>query len=295
MCKTFLEVLEKIKGQADVLNDLDERAVELGVIIPVLRQLEWDTDDMSEIYPQKRLLGAGKGDGDGKVDYALQARGKCRVLMEVKRWSIALSGEHEEQLANYCCRQEPGPNLAVLTNGQHWKFFLPPLSRGNTRQHPEVRKFLDIDIFASPEFVENNFNRFLARSNLTEHTVSETQEEARALLQYPSLASFAFIEPGARTTKSAYNWHDVIQGFCDIMATRHPERCRERILSFGQWFSASQNRSFPLYLEDLDLYVKRVSDSEGRQVISDVMREFGYLNCTFTVSTSKQPKSPRLH
>lgn len=287
MPRTFLEVLEKIKSQADVLNELDERAVELGVIIPVLWQLEWDTDDMSEIYPQKRLLGGGKGDGDGKVDYALQTGGKCRVLMEVKRWSIALNDEHEEQLASYCSRQMPGPHLAVLTNGRHWKFFLPPLSQGYTRQHPEVRNFLDIDIFANPEFVESNFNRFLARSNLAEHTVSETQEEARALLQHPSLTSFAFIEPGASTTKSAHNWHEVMQGFCDIMAARHPEKCRERILMFEQWFSATQNRSFPLHLEGLDLYVKRVSDSEGRQVISDVMREFGYLNCTFTVSMSR--------
>ena len=287
MTEAFSVALDKIKGQDEVLNDLDERAVELGVVIPLLRQLGWDTDNMNEIYPQKPLYGVASGEGRGKVDYALQTGGKCRVLMEVKRWSIALNGEHEEQLASYCCRQESGPNLAVLTNGRHWKFFLPPLSQGNTRQHPEVRKFLDIDVFAGTEFVESNLNRFLARSNLVEHTASETKEEARALLQHPSLTSFAFIEPGAKTTKSVYNWQEVIHGFCDIMAARHPERCRERILLYGQWFSASQSRSFPLHLENLELYVKRVSDSEGRQVISDVMREFGYLNCTFTVSMSR--------
>ena len=224
MSRAFLEVLEKIKSQADVLNELDERAVELGVIIPILRQLEWDTDDMSEIYPQKRLLGDEKGDGDGKVDYALQAGGKCRVLMEVKRWSIALNDEHEKQLASYCSRQRQGPNLAALTNGRNWKLFLPPLSQGYTRQHPEVRKFLDIDIFSDRESVESNFNRFLARKNLVQHTVSETYREASDLLRCPRLISFSFIEPRARTTKSAYNWHEVIQGFCDIMAARHPEK-----------------------------------------------------------------------
>ena len=130
MSKTFAEVLAKICRQAKTLNGLDERAVELGAVIPVLRQLGWDTDNMSEIYPQKPLSGATSGEGGGRVDYALQTSDKCRVLMEVKRWSIDLNSEHEEQLTNYCFRQNSGPILAVLTNGQRWQFFSPSVKPG---------------------------------------------------------------------------------------------------------------------------------------------------------------------
>ena len=53
MSESFAGVLEKIEGQSGFLSKLDERAVELGVIIPVLRQLGWDTDLMTEVYPQQ--------------------------------------------------------------------------------------------------------------------------------------------------------------------------------------------------------------------------------------------------
>ncbi len=301
MSASLPEALSKVRTQQNLLQVQDERAVELGVVIPLLRQLGWDTDNMYEIYPQKLLPGTVEVESRGKVDYALQTEGKCRVLMEVKRWSIDLGDQHEEQLASYCRRQEAGPNLAVLTNGRRWKFFLPPLSQGRPLYNPDIRAFLDIDIFTDPIVVESHFNRFLARENLVDHTISNTQEDARVLYEESentlraaglssknprSLNSFTFLEPGAKTTKSANTWYEVIQGLYDIMAVRHPERCREGILWLGQWFSACQSQEFPQYLEALGLYVKRVSDSEGQQVISDVLEWFGYMPGTYHVSMS---------
>ncbi len=287
MSSNFAEVLTKIKSQQDSLEVLDERAVELGVVIPLLRQLGWDTDDVREIYPQKLLYGAATWEGRGKVDYALQTGGKCLVLMEVKRWSTALNDKHEDQLAEYCRLQESGPILAVLTNGRHWKFFLPPLRSGNTFRYTAIRKFLDIDIFTHPAVVESSFNKFLARGNSVADTVSKTQEYARALIHKPSPTAFTFIEPGAKTTKSAHTWNEVIHGLCEIMAVRYPERCRERVLLLGYWFSTIQSKEFPVHLKALELYVKRVSDPEGQQAISDILGEFGYPARSFTISISR--------
>ena len=304
MSEILAELLSKIKSQQNSLQARDERAVELGVVIPLLRQLGWDTDNMSEIYPQKSLFGTGYGEGNGKVDYALHTEGKCRVLMEVKRWSIALNYKHEEQLASYCHRLESGPNLAVLTNGRHWKFFLPPLSRGKIRQSSTIRKFLDIDIITNPQVVESQFNRFLARSNLVKNTIGKTQKDARALFQEsrnapaaespskdfqnePRSVSSTSINLDAKTTRSAHTWYEVIRIIGHLMLYRHPETCRERFLSLGKWFSVSQSEEFRQYLEVLDLYVKLGSGSEGQQIISDVSAEFGYSPSAFTVVLSK--------
>lgn len=39
MTKVFEDQLSKIKGQESVLEGLDERAVELGVILPLLKRI----------------------------------------------------------------------------------------------------------------------------------------------------------------------------------------------------------------------------------------------------------------
>ncbi len=74
MTTTFEEQLAKIKAQASVLENLDDRAVELGVILPLLKQLGWDTEDLTQIYPQKRVPGAGKVDYEPLVLVNIRGR-----------------------------------------------------------------------------------------------------------------------------------------------------------------------------------------------------------------------------
>ena len=181
MTTTFAATIAKIKGQAEVLSDREERAVELTVIVPILRDMGWNTDDPSEIYPQKPLLGASRGDGEGKVDYALQIGGKSRVLIEVKRWSLGLNEEHEKQLSAYC--REGKPNLAILTNGRQWRFYLPPVNRKSVRQTPGVREFLAFEITGGHAELEGYFARFLAREKFVGQALNKTLADARALHQ----------------------------------------------------------------------------------------------------------------
>ena len=158
MSEAFELTLGKIKQQAEVLNDLDERAVELGVIIPLLRQLGWDTDNMREIYPQKRLMGGGKTDGDGKVDYALQINDKCLTVIEVKRWSHQLNEwDEKNQLEPYC--RAAKASIAVLTNGRRWQFYRRPTSKTSG-----LRPFIHFDIANEPHEVEATLRKFLARN-----------------------------------------------------------------------------------------------------------------------------------
>ena len=173
MTTTFAEQLSKIKEQAFVLENLDERAVELGVILPLLKQLGWDTEDLTQIYPQKPVPGGGK------VDYDLQVADASRVFIEVKRWNHTLTDEDEGQLRDYCLTRKP--SLAALTNGKQWRLYLPPLQN---RRSGEIRPFLVFNITDEPKEVEKNFRRFLARENmLTVSAVKKTVGDARVLFK----------------------------------------------------------------------------------------------------------------
>ncbi|MXY43824.1 MAG: hypothetical protein F4Y50_07210, partial [Dehalococcoidia bacterium] len=96
MTDTFETTVATITSQASAFESLEEKAVEMFVVLPLLKQVGWNTENVSEIYPQREL-------SDGrKVDFDLQIDGESRILIEVKSWKQTLNDDHESQLANYC-------------------------------------------------------------------------------------------------------------------------------------------------------------------------------------------------
>ena len=177
MTKGFEEQLSKINSQTSVLKGMDEKAVEFGVILPLLGQLGWDTANLSEIYPQWQLPSGGK------VDFDLQINSESRVFIEVKNWSVELKsdGSPEEQLENYC--REGKPALAVLTNGCQWWLYISP-SRWNKKAKLANRLFLEFAVTDEPSEVERSFRQFLARDKMSSaQLVNSTIKAARELLK----------------------------------------------------------------------------------------------------------------
>ena len=169
MTTAFQQALAKIKDQQDVLENADERAVELGVILPLLRSVGWDTEDLRQIYPQEGF----PGDGRDRVDYALQIEGESRVLIEAKRWKYPELTKEEPTLLKYCNLGKP--YLAALTNGRQWLLYFKPKHDRKARQ---LKKFLLFDIVSEPpEKVEGQFSNFLGRKNI--FRIEETVKEAR--------------------------------------------------------------------------------------------------------------------
>ena len=183
MSESFAGVLEKVEGQAGFLSKLDERAVELGVIIPVLRQLGWDTDLMTEVYPQQVIKIVSNAGGYGQVDYALQIDRKLKVLLEIKRWSVELVRGHEAQLNKYCTAAgayAAAPELAVLTNGRQWQFYRTHWSRVDPPPIGKISEFLKFDIINDePSVVECNFRKFLAREQFLDKRIIGRAGDAR--------------------------------------------------------------------------------------------------------------------
>ena len=139
----------------------------MGVVIPVLRQLGWDTDLVTEVYPQQSVRMVSKTGGYGQVDYALQIDGKCKVLLEIKRWSVELAREHEVQLNKYCTAagaNAAATELAVLTNGRQWKFYRTHWTKLDPTPIGRISEFLKFDIINDdPAKVECNFRKHLER------------------------------------------------------------------------------------------------------------------------------------
>ena len=157
MSNTFETTLTNIKGQESIFKDRDERAVEIGVVLPLLRQVGWNTDNVSEIYPQHELPDSTK------VDYDLQIDGESQILIEVKRWGHNLDERDEKQLADYC--RSAKPKLAVLTSGQSWRLYLPPTKGKST----PLRRFLELDLVTDQTTeIVSNFRQFLARNRMSD-------------------------------------------------------------------------------------------------------------------------------
>ena len=172
-CVTFRDTLDSILSQRFLLNNLDERAVEIAVVLPLLSSIGWDTGNMAEVYPQSPV------GGGGKVDYDLKVHGQSRVLVEVKSWRHPLNEGEEKQLEGYC--RQAKPKLGVLTSGSRWMFYLPPTDGKDAK----LRLFLDFDITSlDPLKVHENFENFLARGKFaTETSTADVVREAKKLFK----------------------------------------------------------------------------------------------------------------
>lgn len=123
---TIRDLREKIVAGVFV----NEAQVSMGVVARLLRALGWS--DPESVSPEHAI-------GSRRVDYALMRQPfGAAVLIEVKRVG-KLKAKGEDQLFGYCAKQ--GVPLAVLTDGQEWRFYYP----GGTGTY-EQRRFATADL-----------------------------------------------------------------------------------------------------------------------------------------------------
>ena len=148
----ILSLIARVKGNP-ALRTADEAAIKQAVVLPLLQILGWDSGDINEVFPEYTVESR-------RVDYALRVNGTNEFFLEAKRPGENLEA-HEEQLLEYSFRQ--GVELAALTNGFTWFFYLP------TRKGDwSARRFYAIDIDAQdPDDVAEKFIAILSKSNVT--------------------------------------------------------------------------------------------------------------------------------
>jgi hypothetical protein len=107
-------IIEKIKNFRDIYEQ-NEMAVREHIINPILKALEWDTENPKEVLPNVVVQ-------EGIPDYSLIKEGKKVLIVEVKKLDVDIE-EREviTQLGKYCYNE--GVEYGVLTNGTVWILF----------------------------------------------------------------------------------------------------------------------------------------------------------------------------
>jgi len=141
----------------------NEAAVSQGVVLRLLHTLGWPAYDTQTVSPQYPLE-------DRRVDYALcHPPGKPLAFIEVKK--LGQSEGAERQLFEYAFHR--GVQLAILTDGQEWNFFLP----GEQGDYSERRVYkLDIIERDIAECV-HRLNRYLKYDAIVSGAAIEAARE----------------------------------------------------------------------------------------------------------------------
>jgi hypothetical protein len=113
MEKKIVSLINDLKSNKK-LSTFDEASTKQAVVLRLLSFLEWDIFNVEEVYPDYSV-------NSSNVSYALRIKNTNKVFIEVKRVHSKLDN-HQKSLVNLASRE--GVNLAVLTNGIIWWFYL---------------------------------------------------------------------------------------------------------------------------------------------------------------------------
>lgn len=151
MVEKIKSFIEELKGNPRI-GAFDEAATKQAIILPLLHQLGWNTYNIDEVTPEFSVE-------NKRVDYSLRINNTNEVFLEVKKTGEDLE-RFQEQLLDYSFRQ--GVELAILTNGKTWWFYLPT-KKGDWK----TRKFYTIDIIQQEsQDVGQKFIDLLSKNNI---------------------------------------------------------------------------------------------------------------------------------
>ena len=154
--------VESLKNNPRVLS-YDEAATKQAIILNLLHLLGWNTYNIDECTPEFSVE-------NRKVDYSLRVSNTNEVFIEVKKTGVDLE-KHQEQLLDYSFRQ--GVELAILTNGTTWWFYLPT-KKGDWK----TRKFYTIDIIQQESYdIAQKFIDLLSKTNVQTGKTLKNAEE----------------------------------------------------------------------------------------------------------------------
>ena len=130
MNKQITEFIDELKANKK-LATFDEASTKQAVVLRLLSFLGWNIFNVEEVYPDFSA-------GSATISYSLRIRNTNKVFIEVKRVHKKLDS-YQKELVDLAARD--GVNLALLTNGITWWFYLVS-APGDWKQ----KWFLSIDL-----------------------------------------------------------------------------------------------------------------------------------------------------
>ena len=159
------ETLRKIRESPPPAN---EETAKMRILVPILRELGWDSldQDVQWEYP----VGRGKG----RVDAALTSPKGVAAFIEAKVPGSRLD-DHVEQVLRYAF--EEGANICALTTGLEWWLYLP----AETNYNFDERRFAELRLKKDPvEQLATDFAAFLGKETLLD---GEAEKKAKQVLK----------------------------------------------------------------------------------------------------------------
>ena len=159
---TFIEELKSNKK----LSTFDEASTKQAIVLRLLSFLGWDIFNVEQVYPDYSANSAN-------VSYALRIKNSNKVFIEVKRVHSKLD-KYQKSLVNLASRE--GVNLAVLTNGITWWFYMISASGSWQRKW-----FYSIDLIKQkPDTFVPNLIDLLTKTKVAK---GQSLKAARSLFQ----------------------------------------------------------------------------------------------------------------
>ena len=216
---------------------MNETAVRLGIIDPLLKELGWPTSKTQIVFPEYNVEG-------GMVDYALcHPPATPRIFIEAKQ--VGKLDGAERQLFKYAVHQ--GVRVAILTDGQKWSFFYP--SGEGTY---EERKVVDLNLMTGDSGESANLlNRYLNYEAIqTGDAFEAIEQDYRNFSRQRELAQ-----------RLPEVWHKILgeknQVLLQLLIENGKKVCRyipteEEALAFLQSLTAGSQEDFvsPTHVED---------------------------------------------
>ena len=126
--ESFIDDLKSNKK----ISSFDEASTKQAVVLRLLSYLGWDIFNVEDVYPDYSTNSV-------TVSYALRFKNTNKVFIEVKRINEKLDN-HQKEFVNFSAQE--GVDMAVLTNGIAWWFYLIS-AKGSWQQ----KWFYSIDLF----------------------------------------------------------------------------------------------------------------------------------------------------
>lgn len=175
----FIDQIKQFSSRVDSMKDniQTEEATKTSIIMPFFSLLGYDVFNPDEFMPEFTAdVGIKKGE---KVDYAIIENGEPNILIEVK-WIGEPLQRHDSQLFRYFGTSNA--KFAILTNGQHYKFFTDLDSPNKMDESP----FMTIDILDIKDAQVLELKKF-HKSNFKLEEIMTTASELKYSNEFKSL------------------------------------------------------------------------------------------------------------
>ena len=207
MEKKIVSFIEELKSNKK-LASFDEASTKQAVVLRLLSFLGWDIFNVEEVYPDYSV-------NSTNVSYALRIKTTNKVFIEVKRIHAKLDN-HQKALVNLSSREDI--NMAVLTNGITWWFYLV-----STNGSWQRKWFYSIDLIKQkPDSFVPNLIDLISKTKVAK---GQSLKAAKSLFQKKRQKLAANFLPEA--------WNQIISQpnkiFVELLSEQTEKLCRYKV------------------------------------------------------------------